>query len=111
MKEGAHVKEKDSLFLDKPLEASDEPPNVTRKLAPNIRGAYGVLFAYKDTIAIVVNGLRDVVSRDRVTSFTYCTPEGSPTEAQPERSSGGHVPTTAQETTIAPTKLSVTLLG
>lgn len=61
-KELAQFKERDSVFLDKPQETSEKPPDVTRKLAPKTLKPYKVLSTYKYKIAIEVNGIRNVVS-------------------------------------------------
>lgn len=59
----------DEIFIYQPQETSEEPRDVTCKLAVNTLWSYKILATYKDAIAIEVDGLRDIVSRDRVTKF------------------------------------------
>lgn len=99
MKEGASVKDGDSVFLDKPPKTLDEPPGVTLMLSTSTVGSHNVLHNYRDMIAIKVNGIQDVVFKDRVTKVPTLRPQGSPPVASTDPSSSNSTPDTSQAIT------------
>jgi len=109
--EGPHLKEGDEVFLDKPEGNSDEPPDVTRKLAPTTSGPFKVLATDRDTVAIEVNGLRDVVCRDRVTKVPTPSLPGIP--ATPPHGHRAEIPhsTTSGATAPRDTGIRITAIG